>query len=83
MTNNPYEPLHSLKRRLKKLGIEIEYAGNIPYLYLHKINGVTVKERFYAEHGWCIAFYGVKGKVSFNDLRETFKLIRSYVKCPK
>jgi len=43
-------------KRLKKIGIEIELAGNLPWIYLQRINGKHVTEKFMAEHGFTLAF---------------------------
>lgn len=68
--------LDRLTRRLKKLGIEIELLGNFPWVYLHKVNGKLVTEKFRAEHGFTIMFQ-TNNKPT--DLRETFKVIRKYI----
>lgn len=71
--------LTSFGNRLSKLGIEIEYFGNYPWVYLYKINGKIVKEKQYSEHGFTIIFHPLKGETpKFLDIHETFKLIRKY-----
>ena len=72
--------LGTFVRRLEKIGIKVELAGNYPWIYLEKINGVRVTEIFEARHGFTIAFEPVKvGKeLRFTDLTEIFKLIRKY-----
>ena len=71
--------------RLKKLGIEIELFGNYPWIYLDKINGVKVIEKFEAEHGFTIAFHPIKPnqKLEFTDIGYIFKIIRIYLKKEK
>ena len=49
--------LSTLVERLQKIGINITLAGNAPWIYLNSINGVRVTEKFYANHGFTIAFY--------------------------
>lgn len=72
--------LQVLKQRLSKLGIEIEYAANIPWIYLDKVNGKRVVEQFYAEHGFTIAFLPLKNdKMKILDIPKTFKIIRKYL----
>ena len=29
--------------RLKKIGIQIELVGNVPWIYLNKVNGIITK----------------------------------------
>ena len=68
--------------RLKKIGIELELMGNIPWIYLHKVNGNRVKSEDYnANHGYTIAWYPVRvnQKVHLDsDLKRTFGVIRKY-----
>ncbi len=72
--------LQVFKQRLSKLGIEIEYAANIPWIYLNKVNGKRVVEKFYAEHGFTIAFLPLNDdKMKILDIPETFKIIRKYL----
>ena len=74
--------LYTLISRMKKIGIEIELSSNIPWIYLHKVNGNRVKqEDFYlADHGFTIAWYPVKpsDRVELTDITEIFKIIRKY-----
>ena len=42
------EKLDILKRRLDKIGIDVEFAANYPWIYIWKINGKRVKETFEA-----------------------------------
>jgi len=70
--------------RLKKIGINIELMGNAPWIYLHKVNGDRVEPEDWinANHGYCIAWYGVKNgeepHLNWTDMKTTFKLIRKY-----
>ena len=63
--------------RLAKIGIKIEIVSNFPWLYLRSINGRIVTEKYLANHGWTLAFYGGKD-VKFTDLKKIFNLIRKY-----
>jgi hypothetical protein len=68
--------------RLKKIGVEVELVGNIPWIYLNKVNGNKVKQEDYnANHGYTIAWYPVRlGQEPHldADLKRTFKVIRKY-----
>ena len=74
--------LDSLKERLLKIDIDIEYSASIPWVYLNKINGVRVTEVYQANHGFCIGLLPLKEDrdFKFNDISEIFKLIRKYEK---
>ena len=37
--------LNRLVPRLKKIGIEIEMSGNIPWIYLEKVNGNRIRKK--------------------------------------
>ena len=66
--------------RLKKIGIDIDLVGNFPWIFLDKVNGKTVTEKFEGNHGFTIAFYPVKRdqELKFTNTEEIFKVIRKY-----
>jgi len=68
--------------RLKKIGIEVELVGNIPWIYLHKVNGnVVKKEDWTANYGYTIAWHPVRLGEEIHldsDLKRTFEVIRKY-----
>lgn len=67
-------------KRLKKVEIEIELLGNYPWIYLNKVNGNKVKEKFEAEHGFTIAFLPIKPneELEFTNIEYIFDIIRKY-----
>ena len=75
------EKLEIFVERMKKLGIDVELMGNFPWIYIDKINGKRVTEKFLGNHGFTIMFTPIKlGQThQFTDIGETFKLIRKYV----
>ena len=72
------------KERLKKIGYEIELAGNVPWIYLHSVNGNRVKKVDWinANHGYTIAWYPIRNgdevKLNWDDIKTTFMLLRKY-----
>lgn len=74
-------PLTVFRNRLMKIGIETEFFGNYPWIYLDKINGIRVTEKFEADHGFTVAFLPVRRDQPFHftDLRVIFHTIRTYV----
>ena len=74
------EQLKTLKKRLGRVGIDVEFAANFPWIYLYRINGKLVKERYKAEHGFTIAFLPARRDKPFHftELNVIFKLIRNY-----
>ena len=73
-------PVTILRNRLLKIGITIEMISNYPWIYLDKVNGNTVKEKYFANHGFTIGFNPAKlGDVfSYTDLTQIFRIIRKY-----
>lgn len=67
-------------KRMKKLNIEIELLGNYPWIYIDKINGKKIKEKFRGNHGFTIAFLPIRKdeKMKFTDIAEIFRLVRKY-----
>ena len=72
--------LDSFRRRMTKLGIELELVGNYPWIYIEKINGKRVTEKFCGNHGFTVAFLPVKigDKMELTDIKEIMKLVRKY-----
>ena len=67
--------------RLKKIGVDIQLAGNYPWIYLDTVNGNKVKPEDYylGNHGFTIAFLPKMGEdLKITDIKELFKVIRKY-----
>jgi len=75
--------LSILKNRLSKLGIELEFVGNYPWIYLDRVNGIRIRqEDFTANHGFNIAWYGIRNEDKIRlaeDPKTIIALIRRYV----
>ena len=82
MSKDILKPIHVFRRRMLKLGIEIEYVGTVPWIYIDRINGKKIKKEdfFGGNHGFTIGFLPIKseGKFDFLDIGATFDLIRKY-----
>ena len=76
------EKLHTFRKRMEKLGIELDMWSNYPWIYIHSVNGNVVKpgDYFHANHGFTIGFHPIKPNqvFEFTDITEIFKLIRKY-----
>lgn len=74
--------LDRLIPRLKNIGIEIELAGNYPWIYLEKVNGNKIRKEdyYFANHGFTIAFLPIQKdkKLEILNLKKTFEIIRKY-----
>jgi hypothetical protein len=70
------EIINVFVNRLKKIGIKVGLAVNYPWIYIDKINGKIVTEKFEANHGFTIAMYLVNGRIRFTSRRKIFQLIR-------
>lgn len=67
-----------LERRLNKIGIEIELMGNVPWVYLTKVNGNAInKSDFTANHGFVIAWNRNNIELVSNR-KSIFEIIRKY-----
>ena len=67
-----------LERRLNLIGIKIELMGNVPWVYLTKVNGNTInKSDFTANHGFTIAWNRDTIELDSNRKR-IFEIIRKY-----
>lgn len=68
--------------RLKKIGIEIELMGNLPWIYLYSVNGNTIKKEdfFQGNHGFTIAWFPIRKDqiLKITDISRTFDIIRKY-----
>lgn len=66
--------ISSFISRLKKIGVTVELAGNYPWVYLESVNGYSVHERYYANHGFT-AFFVNKGE-KITNVSKVFQKIR-------
>jgi len=64
--------------RMKKLGITLKFASNVPWVYLIEVNGKRVTEKFASEHGFVVGYRNQYFKFEYE--KEMFKLIRKYIK---
>lgn len=77
-----YRSLIIFVERLRKLNIEIELVSNFPLVYITKINKKSVLENLNSEHGFVIGYFSHKEnwEYVFSNLKETFNLIKRFVK---
>ena len=77
------DPLSTLRQRMQRIGIEIEFVGNFPWIYLDRVNGIRIRqEDFTANHGFNIAWYGIRNEDKIKlaeDPKTIIALIRRYV----
>lgn len=73
--------LKILGDRLKKIGVNVMFASNYPWIYLDTVNGKKVKELAFSEHGFTVGFLPIKTNKEFRfaDIKTMFKVIRRYV----
>lgn len=60
---------------MNKIGVNMTFFGNYPWIYIDSICGIKVREKFYSEHGFVI-FIGE----TIPDIGEVFSLIRKYLR---
>lgn len=72
------QKIHKFISRLRRIGIDVELEANLPWVYLHKVNGNKILQKKYANHGFCIFMVPVFTKCDpwVVDLKEVFGLIR-------
>lgn len=70
-----------LQNRLHKIGIDVTFNGNYPWIYLDKVNDKKVTEKFMGNHGFTVAFLPIRQgeKITFTDITEIFNIIRKYI----
>jgi hypothetical protein len=71
-------------RRMKRIGIELQLVGNVPWIYLDSVNGNRVKKEDFvnANHGFNIGWYGITLGAEprlIEDRDLIFKMIRKYL----
>jgi len=77
MTNNR---LDIFVNRMKKININIELMGNFPWVYIIKINGKVIKEKFNSEHGFVVCILPIREcqNIACSNIGKIFQLIRKY-----
>ena len=71
----------SFINRLHKIGVKVELIGNYPWVYLHKVNGKIVKDKYLGNHGFTIFFRAIKlgQKDEITDISVIFSKIRELI----
>lgn len=73
------EFIESFVKRMERVGVKVELVGNYPWIYIDRINGKKVTERYLGNHGFTLCFLPLRDqKTEFTDITEIFKLIRKY-----
>ena len=72
------DKLTKFRTRLEKIGIDVTFAANFPWIYFDTINGKEVTGTFHADHGWTAFFMQLDGSYKFSDRREVFKKVREF-----
>ena len=77
----PWRPINRFKSRLEKLGIHVELAGNLPWIYMEEVNGHRVRERYGGNHGFTAFTFAVRldGRTRFTNAGVVFNKIREYI----
>lgn len=72
------EEFTKFRNRLLKIGIDCQFIGNYPWIYLDTVNGIKVEGKFQGDHGFTAFFTPVrKGqKMEMTDITIVFKKIR-------
>lgn len=74
------DEITKLVQRLERIGVDIDLAGNLPWVYLVSINGKPVTEKFNSEHGYTACYVTKSGCVNWTNTKLMFNLIRKYRK---
>ena len=73
--------LNILLERLKKIGINVTVFSNYPWIYIDRINGKRVLEKFRSEHAFTIGYHPIRvgDEVKLvNETEKIFEIIRKY-----
>ena len=73
------DALTRASERLKKIGIDIEYSGNLPWIYLDKVNGVRVRDYNHSRHGFTVTYSGKEYNNKIKHRRAMFNQIRKMI----
>lgn len=65
-------------KRMKRIGIDVTFIGNYPWIYLDTVNGKKVKGKFQGNHGFTAFWSGVRtgSTPRMSDIGIVFKKIR-------
>lgn len=72
--------INSFVERLQKIGITVELMSNYPWVYLYKVNGKIVEEKYLSKYYYTLLMYPLhkENRLRFSDLSKTFEIIRKY-----
>lgn len=72
--------LNVFLERLKKIGINMNLVSNYPWVYIDKINGNRVIEKYKSNHGFTITHQPIRmgDDINLAETEKIFELIRKY-----
>lgn len=75
------EQLTIFRNRLLKIGLDCQFIGNYPWIYLDTINGKKVKGTYLGDHGFTAFFTPIKaGQImQLTNIGIVFKKIRETI----
>lgn len=70
--------IETFVRRLKRIGIEVEFIGNYPWIYLDKVNGRKVTGTYLGNHGFTAFWLPIRAgdQVKITSIPVVFKKIK-------
>ena len=70
-----------LTKRLAKLNITVEFTGNVPWIYLDKVNGNKITTKLDSDYGFTAFWYPIRtdGEIKVNSITKLFKEIRKHI----
>ena len=74
-------PIAVLTKRLAKLNITVEFTGNVPFIYLNKVNDNKITTKLDSDYGFTAFWYPIKTnrEIKVNNITELFKEIRKHI----
>lgn len=73
--------IRDLKCRLEKIGIKIHLVSNFPWVYLDKINGVRLLEKFQSDHAFSVGTIPIRRdqvEVNLSSNKAVFAILNQY-----
>ncbi len=74
-------PISVLVKRLAKLNITVEFTGNVPWIYLDKVNGNKITTKLDSDYGFTAFWCPIKTdrEIKVNSITKLFKEIRKHI----
>lgn len=73
--------IDTFQRRLRKIGVDVEFSVNFPWIYMVSVNGnhINIEDRYMSNYKFTAFILAQNDEIVFLNRRKTFSIVRKYL----